>query len=548
MNSDSTIAYFSMEIGIIDKIKSYAGGLGILAGDTLRAGSDLGLPMVGITLLYKYGYFKQELDKETGEQYERNDTWDYTKLLQKVDASFEITIEGKPVQVEIWKYHLIGIGGAFVPVYFLNVDLEVNAENIRYASYSLYTKYEETRIIQEIILGVAGFKLLQTLGYKVSKYHLNESDAGLATLPLLIAEGAEATKKKVIFTTHTPIPAGHKSHDIGLMQKYLPGELIAAISPSVIVNNRLQYSLLCLENSSYANGVSKLHGKVSGAMFNQFKIDSITNGIASNFWASPSMSQLFDQFLPGWRQDNGLLINAVKIKNESLQIAHAGSKQELVNFIKQKSDKNFSTDRFTIGFARRADGYKRADFIFRNLTELNRIAAKFGGIQFVFSGKSYPDVAVTEGLIRQIYLMSKDNNSPVQVVFLEDYSIDVAKKIVSGSDLWLNNPRKPQEASGTSGMKAALNGVPNFSILDGWWAEGCVEGVTGWSIGENCIDGDENCELNDLYEKLEYTILPLFHSDKTGWSKVQKQAIALNGSYFNTHRMVKEYLVKGYLI
>ncbi|MEI6729207.1 MAG: alpha-glucan family phosphorylase [bacterium] len=547
MSLESTIAYFSMEIGIIDQIKSYAGGLGILAGDTLRAGCDLGLPMVGVTLLYKYGYFKQELDKETGLQHELNDTWDYTKLLQKVQQSFQITIEGKPVQVEIWKYDLIGVNGAVLPVYFLNVDLEVNAQNVRYASYTLYTKYEETRIIQEIILGVGGVHLLKTLGYNVGKYHLNESDAALASLPLLIEQGQEQTKKKIIFTTHTPIPAGHKSHDIGLMQKYLAGEHFSAIHPIAIVNNRLQYSLLCLENSSYVNGVSKLHGQVSGRMFPQFKIDSITNGIHSNFWASPSMRELFDQTIPGWRQDSDLLVNAMRIKDAGLQAAHSISKQDLINSIQQKSGKNFSTDRFTIGFARRADGYKRADFIFRNLAELNRIAAKFGGIQFVFSGKSYPDVAVTEGLISQIYLMSKDNNSPVQVVFLEDYSIDVARKIVAGSDMWLNNPRKPQEASGTSGMKAALNGVPNFSILDGWWAEGCIEGVTGWSIGENCLDDDENCELNDLYEKLEYTILPLFHSDKAGWAKIQKQAIALNAGYFHTHRMVKEYLVKGYL-
>lgn len=545
-----TIAYFSMEIAINNQIKSYAGGLGILAGDTLKAAADMGLDMVGITLLYKYGYFKQELNPETGEQLELNDTWDYQKMLELLPQRAVLQIEGREVVIQIWKYEIQGIHGHIVPVYFLDTDLEENYSEDRYTSFSLYSKYEHTRIRQEIVLGAGGVLALEAIGYPLfDNYHLNESHAAFAVLPLCERlQDRQAVRKRIVFTTHTPILHGHRGYPLQTYQHYLPAKWFRWLDSKWVTDEKILLTDICLANAKYINAVAKRHSQVSQQMFPNYQIDHITNGVHAVTWVSLPMATLFDTFLTGWRQDPRQLRNALRIPDKELYEAHGRNKQALIDYIHQTTTQTFDPHAFTLGFARRVDGYKRTDFILSDVKQLQQIAQKYGSLQLVFAGKAYPDTHSMESIIAKIYRLSQHTQGALKVVYLPNYDMEIAKLMVAGVDIWLNNPVKPLEASGTSGMKASLNGVPNFSVLDGWWPEGWVERETGWSIGADAqTSSDAEFELRDLYTKLEHDILPTFYFDTQKWLEIQKQAIALNGSHFHTHRMVSEYLEKAYL-
>lgn len=545
-----TIAYFSMEIALNNDIKSYAGGLGILAGDTLKSAADLGLNMVGITLLYKYGYFKQEIDPHTGAQIESNDPWNYQEILELLPQKASLQIEGRTVMVQVWKYEIQGINGHIVPVYFLDTDIDDNYPEDRYTCFSLYTKYEHTRIRQEILLGAGGVLAMEAIGYETfDNYHLNESHAAFAVLPLQEKlTDKTKVKSRLVFTTHTPILHGHRGYPISIYKQYLPTKWFQLLDTKLIKQEQILLTDICLDYSKYTNGVAQRHGEVSRKMFPGHTIDHITNGVHTRTWLSEPLAKLCDQYIPDWQQDPELLRNALRIPDNDIYNAHQTNKVNLLNYINQTTGEKFDTKVFTIGFARRVDGYKRPDFILSDLSRLEQIATKFGGLQLVFAGKAYPDTQSMENIIAKIYKLSKNSQSKIKVAFLPNYNMDIASKMVAGSDIWLNNPVKPLEASGTSGMKAALNGVPNFSVLDGWWPEGWIERETGWAIGQGVnSQSDEATELNELYSKLENDILPTFFHDTQKWLEIQKQAIALNGSYFHTHRMVGEYLEKGYL-
>jgi glycogen phosphorylase len=544
-----TAAYFSMEIALNSRIKSYAGGLGILAGDTLKTAADMGIEMAGVTLLYKYGYFKQILDNVTGEQGELNDTWDYESILNPLKERIHLEIEGRKTAVKIWMYEIKGAKGT-VPILFLDTDLEENEKVDRYASFSLYTKYEETRIRQEIILGIGGVLALEKLNCEVKKYHLNESHAAFACLRLEEKmRTVQRVKEKVVFTTHTPVKHGHRGYEPGQYKKFLKKEHYDLLQKNTAfqTSKRVLLTDICYYYSGYTNAVSKKHAEVTRDLFPDHRTDYITNGIDIGTWTAPETAQVFDKYFDNWRESPDVLRNALRISDGDISNMHKTNKSKLLNFLQKGYNRNLNSDILTIGFARRVDAYKRPDFIFRDMERLRFIAEKFGGLQILFAGKSFPDVSEMEAVISKIFQFSKNGeNDKLKIVYLQDYDMEIAKLLVSGCDIWLNNPIKPLEASGTSGMKAALNGVPNFSTLDGWWLEGWIEGQNGWAIG-SLESNNEVQELEDLYVKLEKLILPIYHFDSKKWLKLRKNAISLNGSYFNTHRMINEYLLKAYL-
>lgn len=549
------IAYLCLEMAINSHIKSYAGGLGILAGDTVKSYGDLGLDAVAVTLLYKNGYFKQSIDTDTGAQVESNDNWDYYNQLQLTGKSFEIEIESRSIKVQIWKYDIAAATGHLVPIYFLDTNLPENNSEDQAICYNLYSKYEHTRLKQEILLGVGAVKALQALGYGLmDKYHLNESHATF-TIPYLqlLLNSRDQAKQRIVFTTHTPLEHGHKKYQFAALQNQLTEKTNGNTVFEILLENtqnklEINMTRYCLDNSNYANAVSLKHAEVMLQLFPGFNIDYVTNGIHTGTWVSDSIAQLFDKHLPDWKTDSTVLRNALNISDAEIKTAHDQNKSKLFEFIQQTCNKTFDPSKFTIGFARRVDSYKRQNFVFQDLQRLESIAKRFGGLQFVFAGKAYPDTADQDSTLAQVYKLSQRSDLNIDIVYLPDYDMNIGKAMVAGVDIWLNNPLRPLEASGTSGMKAALNGVPNFSVVDGWWVEGWVENETGWAIGdENSHISDEAYELEQLYSKLERVILPTYFYDTKKWYEIMRQAIAINASHFNTQRMVLQYLEKAYI-
>lgn len=548
------IAYLCLEIAITNQIKSYSGGLGILAGDTVKSFADVGLNSAAVTLLYKNGYFKQSIDPESGKQIESNDEWEISKYLENTQKRFTINIQNRDVVVQIWKYVVTGAKGHQVPVFFLDTNLPENHHEDQAICFNLYSKYPHTRLKQEILVGFGGVKALEIMGYGLaSKYHLNESHASFAIPYLQSLLGKEETAKRIVFTTHTPLEHGHKKYPLSELQNELTQtigqkNLYWHLLDNYPIADLINMTKYCLDNSSYSNAVSRKHAEVMHQIFPDQYIDYITNGIHTNSWLSEPLSKVFDYNLPEWRIDPLILRNALNISDYSIRKAHIENKNLLINYIKTKTGKCFDAQKFTIGFARRVDGYKRQNFIFKDLDRLQKISEKFGGLQFVFAGKAYPETAPENSTLAEIYRLSKRFDLNIDVVYIPNYDMETSKLMVAGVDIWLNNPLRPMEASGTSGMKAALNGVPNFSTVDGWWVEGLVENETGWAIGdEKTHIGNEDYELNSLYGKLEFVILPTYFYNSAKWLEIQKQAIAMNASHFNTQRMVLEYLSKGYL-
>jgi glycogen phosphorylase len=555
----STVAYFSMEICLEQAIPTYSGGLGVLAGDTLRSAADLGVPLVAVTLLHRKGYFEQHLDAD-GQQSELPVHWSPETVLEPVDAVSTVTIEGREVHVRAWKFAVKGVRGHEVPVYLLDTKLPENSEWDQTLTDTLYGGDEHYRLCQEIVLGMGGAALLQAMRFEGETiYHLNEGHSALLTLQLLERQldgrqhfelddaDLEAVRQRCIFTTHTPVPAGHDKFPLDMVRHVLGDERVALLEGSGGVHEgMLNMTHLALHLTRFVNGVAMRHRDVSRGMFPEYPVNSITNGVHSVTWTSPEFAALFDRRMPEWRRDNLYLRYAVGIPLQEIRDAHAASKRALFDEIARRTGQQLDPSVMTIGFARRATPYKRADLIFSDLDRLTQIARTVGKLQIVYGGKAHPHDGGGKDLIRRIYSARDRLGDLVKVVYIENYEMAVAGQMVAGVDLWLNNPMKPLEASGTSGMKAALNGVPSFSVLDGWWVEGHVEGVTGWSIGGPDPEGDPSRDALDLYIKLERVILPLFYGLPFAYAEVMRAAIALNGSFFNTQRMVRQYVHNAY--
>jgi starch phosphorylase len=555
----TTVAYFSMEICLEQAIPTYSGGLGILAGDTLRSAADLGAPVVGITLLDRQGYFEQHIDA-AGIQTEAPVRWAPEDILEPVEARTSVSIEGRQVQVRAWRYTIRGVSGREVPVYLLDTQLPENSEYDRTLTDRLYGGDARYRLCQEVVLGMGGAAMLRQLGFGGSvHYHLNEGHSALLTLCLLQwqlearagfrpeEDDLEQVRRRVIFTTHTPVPAGHDRFPLALVKTVL-GEAPFALlkSAELLDETELNMTHLVLRLSRFVNGVAMKHREVSQGMFPSFPIDSITNGVHAATWASPAFARVFDQRIPEWRSDNLYLRYAVGIPLDEIRAAHAEAKARLIETVSARTGTQLDPGVFTIGFGRRATPYKRADLLFADTDRLARIAETTGPVQIIYAGKAHPHDGGGKELIRHIYEAAQKLHDRIKIVYVENYEMAFAAEMVAGVDLWLNNPMKPLEASGTSGMKAALNGVPSLSVLDGWWIEGHVEGVTGWSIGGLEPDEDQSKDASEIYLKLERVILPLYYGLPFGYAEVMRSAIALNGSFFNTQRMVEQYVRNAY--
>jgi glycogen phosphorylase len=582
------IAYFSMEIALENAMPSYSGGLGVLAGDTIRAAADLRLPMVAVSLLYRKGFFTQRL-AEDGTQTEEPVEWRVEDFLTEEPARTSVPLEDHRVELRCWHYAVKGVRGFEVPVYFLDADLPSNTEADRALTGTLYGGDSYYRLRQEVLLGLGGVRILHALGYDdLTRYHMNEGHAALLTVELLGEEAQKAghssirgediekVRNKCVFTTHTPVPAGHDRFPMEFVTRVFPGQTdfldlkdtLAAdlmkralqveqnfpgLQEAARQGASLNMTQLALGLSTYVNGVAKQHGETSRQMFPGADIEAITNGVHAGTWTSPAFQQLFDRYIPSWRDDNYSLRSALGLPAEEVWAAHLIAKHELLETVRLKTGLKFDPEAFTIGFARRATGYKRADLILSDLDRLRLIAKNAGQFQIIFAGKAHPNDGGGKDIIRRIFQAKKALRKAVPVVFLDDYNLELGGKITSGVDLWLNTPQFPLEASGTSGMKAALNGVPSLSILDGWWVEGHIEGVTGWCIGESRrtaagnTPADNTAEAESLYNKLESVILPMYYNDRGKFLEVMQHAIAINGSFFNTQRMVQQYITDAYL-
>lgn len=551
-----------MEIGLDSAMPTYAGGLGILAGDTIRSAADLKVPLVAVTLLHRRGYFTQKLD-EHGKQAEGPAEWKVEDFLSEQEERVTLAIERRSVALRAWLYEVRGIDGFVVPVYFLDADLPENSEWDRNLTGSLYGGDERYRLCQEALLGIGGVRMLRALGYgQIERFHMNEGHSSLLTMELLreradaenrrIVEpdDLEAIRNQCVFTTHTPVPAGHDRFPLSLVLRVLGLAPIRDMRTVLLYEGSLNLTYLALRLSRYVNGVAKKHGQVSRQMFGGYEIDSITNGVHVPTWASAPFQEIFDRYIPGWRQDNFSLRYALSVPLAEIWEAHVQAKRELLADVRQETGVGLAPDTFTIGFARRATPYKRPDLLFRDLDRLRAIAKDVGRVQIVYAGKAHPRNQGGKDLIERIFSMRDSLQKEVPIVYLPNYDMRLGKLITAGVDLWLNTPQPPLEASGTSGMKAALNGVPSLSVLDGWWIEGHIEGVTGWGIGEDSRyetrDGDGDGDAAALYDKLEKIILPLFYQQRDNFIGVMRNAIALNGSFFNTGRMVQEYVLKAY--
>ena len=551
------VAYFSMEVGLAPELPIYSGGLGILAGDTIKSFADLGVPAVGISLLYTRGYFHQEIDTQ-GNQIEIPVEWDPSQFMTLLPEKITVTIEGRTVLVQAWVYEVEGITGYRIPVLFLDTNTEINAPQDRELTAYLYGGDERYRLKQEVILGLGGVRILQILDHdNLEAYHMNEGHAALLSLELMdrYQQDLKRVRELCIFTTHTPVPAGHDTFDVQMVREVL-GDFFQPDQLNhdniIDTDGRLNMTYLALFHADYINGVAKKHGETAQQMFPEYRIDAITNGIHTRTWVVETMAGVFDRYIPNWRNDPYTLRNALNIPRDEIWDAHQAAKHQLIDFIREQHDISLDPEVFTIGFARRSATYKRATLILDDPARLQSIAAKVGRIQIIFAGKAHPKDDAGKDLIRSIFQSSRDFNEHVTVLYLPNYDMYRAKLLVAGVDLWLNTPLRPMEASGTSGMKAAVNGVINFSVLDGWWIEGHIEDLTGWSIGpkQRVVQDDpetsRKIDVEDLYTKLENRILPLFYNDHERWKDMMAYNIALNGSFFNTHRMVSQYVIQAY--
>lgn len=553
------IAYFCMEVGLDRAMPTYSGGLGVLAGDTLLAAADLGIEMVGVTLLHRKGHFRQRLDA-AGNQIEEPASWSPEALLQPLEARATVRIEGRAVQVRPWRLMLHGAGEHIVPVYFLDTDLPENSPEDRSLTDFLYGGDGHYRLAQEAILGLGGVALLRALGHDVRTYHMNESHTALLVVALLeehtrgrgldkVTEAdAQAVRERCVFTTHTPLAEGHDQFSFDMVRQILGAERAAFFqSHPSSRDGALNMTHLALYFSRYVNGVSMRHGEISRGLYPHHAIHSITNGVHAVRWTAPSFRRLYDERFPGWRRDHEYLRYAIRLPLDQIRRAHDEAKEALLAEVHRRTGIHLDRDVLTLGFARRATGYKRADLLFSDPDRLRGIVERAGRLQVIYAGKAHPRDDGGKQLIRRVFEAAGTLNGIVPVLYLQDYDVDLAAQICAGVDVWLNTPQKPREASGTSGMKAALNGVPSLSVLDGWWIEGHIEGITGWAIGDGPdAESDPALESASLYEKLERDVLPTFYKRQELFQRMMRWAIAINGAYLNAHRMLGQYARHAY--
>jgi glycogen phosphorylase len=554
------VAYFSMEIALRSEIPTYAGGLGVLAGDTMRSATDLEVQMVGISLVSREGYFRQEIDAQ-GRQLEKPATWDPRRWAQPLDAKIAVPIDGRTVWIGAWLYILEGSMGGRQPILLLDTDLDENSSEDRKITHYLYGGDNTYRLKQEVVLGVGGVRLLQAAGFNIRHYHMNEGHSALLGLELMrrytyspeeVRPGEShfdipRVRDLCSFTTHTPVEAGHDRFPYDLVQRVLDNGFDLQVIKSLAGVESLNMTRLALNLSEYVNGVAQKHAEVSNAMFPGYKVHAITNGVHQIVWTNENFRQLYDHYLPGWRHEQQLLMRAdCCIPDAAIWEAHAQAKKILIEKVLSLTGVSLHPKIPIFGFARRMTAYKRPDLLFTDLERLKAIANKHS-FQIVLAGKAHPQDESGKQMIAQLHAHARDLAGAIPVVYLPEYDMTLAQLITAGVDVWLNTPLPPLEASGTSGMKAAFNGVPNLSVLDGWWIEGCLEGVTGWAIGDTAGLPDDNARA--LYDKLEQVVLPLYYgysSDPGGWVRVMKGAISKNASYFNSHRMMRRYATEAY--
>jgi starch phosphorylase len=545
-----------MEIAISPQMPTYSGGLGMLAGDTLRSAADLSIPLVAFTLLHRKGYFQQHLSP-SGIQSETVQPWNPGDFCVEEPARVTVLIEDRIVTVRAWRYDIQGRFGHIVPVYLLDTDLELNTGWDRGLTDHLYGGDENYRMQQEIVLGMGGVRMANALGLRVNVYHMNEGHASLLTLALLERQlcggplraatetDIEHVRRQCVFTTHTPVPAGHDRFSTEQSIRILGGERTARLQQlGCFRDGMFNMTLLALRFSRYANAVAMQHGKVSRPMFPEYAIDTITNGVHAPTWISEPMQQMLNEHIPAWHRDNLYLRNAIDLPETKILAAHARAKEELLAEVGSRTGVVLSPKVLTLGFARRAATYKRASLLFTDTARLAAIAKAAGGLQILYAGKAHPHDGPGKAIIQRVVEeAARLSDDTLRILYLENYDWGLGAKLTAGVDVWVNTPRRPYEASGTSGMKAAMNGVPSLSILDGWWIEGWIEGITGWAIEDGADDREE---AESLYRKLESAVVPLYLDAPEKWARMMRTTLAFNGSYFNTNRMVKQYNRNAY--
>ena len=539
------VGYFTAEIGLWSELHTYSGGLGVLAGDHVKSAADAEIPLVGVTLLYRKGYGRQHLDKD-GIQTETYRDLDPAQHLQDAGMDISLPLDGGELWAKVWRADITGVSGHVVPVYFLDTFHPKNSEKHLDLGLTLYGGDDWVRIRQEYLLGVGGLRLLDKLGHEVDGLHLNEGHCTFALLEML-GKGwsREELAKRVLFTTHTPVPAGHDRFEWDAVEEVL-GDLLPSDAKQLVIDagdpeegRRISMSHLAVALSGPVNAVSNLNAWVASSMFADHHIAPITNGVHHITWTSPMMGKLFDEQLPGWREDPTKLAHAGKIPTEELAEARGVARKVLRELVQTSTGVRLDKNRLTIGFARRFATYKRANLVFSDLERLREIGA--GKIQFVFSGKAHPRDEGGKALIKSIFDSAKDLENEIPVAFLEDYSMATGLAMTGGVDIWLNNPIRPMEASGTSGMKAAMNGVPNCSILDGWWPEGCEHGVNGWAIGEADDERDDVRDAQNVLDVIENEVLPAWDEGEEKWCEIMRASIATSAR-FTGARMISDYL------
>lgn len=558
--SEVRVGYFSMEIALRSDVPTYSGGLGVLAGDTLRSAADLGLPMLGVTLVHRQGYFRQTLDPE-GRQHEEPDRWDCSAHATLLQAKTAIMLDGRTVWIGAWLYVLEGHMGGQQPVILLDTDLPENAEEDRNLTHHLYGGDIQYRFKQEAILGIGGFRLVHALGFRIRRYHMNEGHSALLGLELLkrtayphasmhhdeLPFDVAAARELCCFTTHTPVEAGHDRFSYDQVGRTLGSYMDLSFVKRLAGEHELNMTHLALNLSCHVNGVAKRHAETSRQMFPGYTVKAVTNGVHPYTWTCRSFAGVYNRHIPGWCHEPELLLRAeCCIPDEEIAKAHHEAKAALVSRIKDETGRALDIELPILGFARRMTAYKRPNLLFADVDNLKRIAEKTP-FQIVMAGKAHPHDDEGKKIIEEIHVLSRQLGGRVSVVFLPNYDMDKALAIISGVDVWLNTPTKPMEASGTSGMKAAFNGVPSLSILDGWWLEGCIEGITGWAIGTQDCTSDM-ADAVALQHKLEHIVLPLYYGSGggRGWMTVMKGAISKNASMFHTHRMLRRYATEAY--
>ena len=548
------IAYLTMEIAIDPNIPTYSGGLGILAGDAARSAADLGLPMVFVTLASRDGYLRQQFD-EQGHQRAAPDRWNPATAAKALPAMIAVEIEQRQVWIRPWLYVLASPLGPSVPVLLLDTDLSENHPDDRTITGQLYGGDEVFRLRQEIVLGIGGERLLSALGFAITAYHLNEGHAALLPLALLRGRPVQPTTvenefpfdldwvtKRCIFTTHTPVEAGHDRFSYDLVRRLLGDYFDEDLLRKLAGSDMLNMTRLALNLSGFVNGVAERHQETTERMFPGYNIRSITNGVHPATWVHPAFVKLYDNLGSHWAHEPEILVRAETIPAEALMAAHAEAKAELIARVRDLSGRDFDPATPTLVFARRMTGYKRPDLLLQDEDRLIRIAER-SPFQVIYAGKAHPRDQGGQDAISRLIEASHRLSGKVPLVFLPGYDFTLAKTLVAGADIWLNTPVPPLEASGTSGMKAALNGVPSLSVLDGWWVEGCIEGVTGWAVGDPATP---DAHATALLDKLEHVILPLFR-DRDAWAKLMTGTIAKSGAVFTSHRMMRRYASEAYL-